>query len=254
MAKFFLKKYDFKSHPTQSQRIGIFWLSVILLVIAGAIIFIPHKAAKSVSEMDAMISDTTILAEKEQTAYQSRRQYIRSRRHKSENAGKASSWKTETTATTATTTYDTMRPARRQQLMVELNEADTISLQMLYGIGPTRARRIVEYREKLGGYREVRQLLEVYGISAELLGEIAPHLVIDTTDIRKIDINSVTIKQLIRHPYIEYNQARDIVRLRSKGIHFATADDLRAVPSMADTTLKRLLPYIEFGVTGDATE
>ena len=62
-----------------------------------------------------------------------------------------------------------------------------------------------------------------------------------------MDINSVELKQLIKHPYIEYYQARDIVRLRNKGVVFRTADDLRAVPSMADSTLERLLPYISFG-------
>ena len=62
-----------------------------------------------------------------------------------------------------------------------------------------------------------------------------------------MDINSVELKQLIKHPYIEYYQARDIVQLRNKGVVFRTADDLRAVPSMADSTLERLLPYISFG-------
>ena len=71
-------------------------------------------------------------------------------------------------------------------------------------------------------------------------------MTIDTTNIRHIDINTIELKQLIKHPYIEYYQARDIVNLRNSGVVFRNADDLRAVPSMADSTLDRLLPYITF--------
>ena len=142
--------------------------------------------------------------------------------------------------------FDSIVPARRQRLTVELNSADTLTLQLLHGIGPARARRIVEYRERLGGYRNVEQLLEVYGIDAGLLADMAPHLTVDTTAVNKMEINRLSLKQLLRHPYIEYYQARDIVRLRDKGIAITTADDLRAVPSMNDSTLRRLLPYVAF--------
>ena len=148
---------------------------------------------------------------------------------------------------TGTASYDDYKPAaRRQPLVVELNSADTTTLQLLHGIGPTYARRIVRYRERLGGFRKTGQLLEVYGITPELLSHIGPSLSLDTTAIRRIDINNVELKQLIKHPYIEYYQARDIVRLRQRGTVFRCADDLRAVPSMADSTLERLLPYIDF--------
>ena len=129
---------------------------------------------------------------------------------------------------------------------MELNGADTTTLQLLHGIGPVFARRIVRYRERLGGFTSTEQLLEVYGFTPELLAHIAPHLTLDSTTIRRIEINSIGLKELIKHPYIEYYQARDIVNLRNKGVRFSTAEDLRAVPSMADSTLARLLPYISF--------
>ena len=143
--------------------------------------------------------------------------------------------------------YGNQTPAvRRQPLVVELNNADTTTLQLLHGIGPAYARRIVRYRERLGGFIDVGQLLEVYGFTPELLAHIAPSLTLDTSSIRRIDINNIGLKQLIQHPYIEYYQARDIVNLRNRGVRFSSADDLRAVPSMADSTLARLLPYLSF--------
>ncbi len=118
---------------------------------------------------------------------------------------------------------------------------------LLHGIGPVYASRIVRYRERLGGFVDEAQLLEVYGITPELVEHIAPHLDFNSDSVRKMPINTIPLKQLIKHPYIEYYQARDIVRLRDRGVRFHNADDLRAVPSMTDSTLQRLLPYLDFG-------
>lgn len=117
---------------------------------------------------------------------------------------------------------------------------------LLHGIGPAYARRIVRYRERLGGFVDERQLLEVYGFTPELLDHIAPYIRVDTGAIVRMPVNSIPLKQLIKHPYIEYYQARDIIALREQGVRFHTADDLRAVPSIADSTLQHLLPYLDF--------
>lgn len=141
-------------------------------------------------------------------------------------------------------------PVRKQALRVELNGADTTALQLLHGIGPAYARRIVRYRERLGGFVADSQLLEVYGFTPALLDHLRPQLELDTAARRRIAINRVELKELARHPYVEYYQARDIVNLRAKGVIFSTEEDLRAVPSMADSTLRRLRPYLDFSIPG----
>ena len=112
----------------------------------------------------------------------------------------------------------------------------------------------MNYRSRLGGFIRTDQLLEVYGFTPDLLAHIAPCLTLDTSNITRISINSIPLKQLIRHPYIEYYQARDIVTLRNRGLRFHTPDDLRAVPSLADSTLQRLLPSLDFGDSSAETE
>ena len=130
-------------------------------------------------------------------------------------------------------------------MRVELNAADTTALMLLHGIGPAYAQRIVRYRERLGGFVDMSQLLEVYGFTPALLEHIAPYLLLDTLGIRKISVNNIGLKALARHPYVEYYQARDIVNLRAHGVVFETEEDLRAVPSMADSTLQRRRPYLD---------
>jgi hypothetical protein len=90
------------------------------------------------------------------------------------------------------------------------------------------------------------QLLEVYGFTPELLAHIAPHLTLDSTNRNRIAVNSVPLKQFIKHPYVDYYFARDLVNLRSRGMIFSTPDDLRTLPSCTDTLLAKLLPYLDF--------
>ncbi|MCQ2262308.1 MAG: helix-hairpin-helix domain-containing protein [Bacteroidales bacterium] len=139
-----------------------------------------------------------------------------------------------------------VKPATRKALMVELNSADTLTLQMLYGIGPAFAKRIVRYRERLGGFVSTEQLLEVYGLTEDRYRKLLPHIMVDQEAVSKIKINEVTLKQLVRHPYMEYYQARDLISLRDKGQRYHSTQDLLLAPTMDTVSLQRIAPYIDF--------
>ena len=130
--------------------------------------------------------------------------------------------------------------------MVELNSADTLTLQLLRGIGPTCARRIVRYRERLGGFCRVEQLREVYGMTEDRYRQLLPHVTLLTDSLRTIPVNRASVKELMRHPYVDAYLARDIIRYRDRGHPYRTADDLRLVATMDDSTLARLTPYLSF--------
>ena len=108
----------------------------------------------------------------------------------------------------------TTRRSAKTDEMVELNSADTTRLKMLRGIGSGYAKMIVSYREKLGGFYKAEQLLEVYKFSDETYQKIKNQLQVDTTLIRKIKVNTATVKELKAHPYISYYQALSIVENR----------------------------------------
>lgn len=230
-----------KTHrPLSSQVRGVLWISITLLILIAIRFFSSANHSDAPATDSLTDSATTFLLQKEDSAYAERRKtkyYSHSEYDKHE------------TYTPQAASEAPAPPVRRQPLTVELNSADSLTLQLLHGIGPSYARRIVRYRERLGGFTSTNQLLEVYGFTPELLAHIEPHLTLDRSTLRRIPINSIPLKELIRHPYIEYYQARDIVSLRNRGVVFHNADDLRAIPSMADTTLQRLLPYIDFADT-----
>ena len=102
---------------------------------------------------------------------------------------------------------------------IGINSADTTELKSLPGIGSFFARNIVEYREKLGGYVESSQLLEVYGFDSVRFACIFSYIKLDSVATRKVRVNHDDFKTILRHPYIEYDDVKKIVKYReSKGM------------------------------------
>jgi DNA uptake protein ComE-like DNA-binding protein len=132
----------------------------------------------------------------------------------------------------------------KKALSFELNTADSLDLVQLYNIGPVIARRILKYRSLLGGYVRKEQLREVYGIDSARYNDIAPHLTVDPSRITPIDINTADIDRLKRHPYLDYYQAKAIIRLREERGAYAGVRDILNIPIIDSETFTRIEPYL----------
>ncbi|HAJ99331.1 MAG TPA: hypothetical protein DCM62_04835 [Bacteroidales bacterium] len=135
------------------------------------------------------------------------------------------------------------RPAA-QNVMVNLNTADTLELITLRGIGPSFSRRIVNYRERLGGFHSTNQLLEVFGMDSTRLAGFKQNLLIDTTYIRRININNAEWTDLVRHPYIDRNIANSIIAIRRQHGAFTRADQIMKSHLITQEVFNKLAPYI----------
>lgn len=126
---------------------------------------------------------------------------------------------------------------------IVLNSADTLQLRKVPGIGSYFARKIVKYRERLGGYYRVQQLLEI-----ENFPETAIHFFIIPEDstLRKININRLSLSELQRHPYINFYQARDIVTYRRLHGRIESLQQLSLLRDFTPEAIERLLPYIDY--------
>ena len=129
--------------------------------------------------------------------------------------------------------------------MLEINEADSAELEALPGIGPVLASRIIKYRKLLGGFYAVTQLKEIYGMTEELWTRSSPHLIADSSGMKKLDINFLTVAELGRHPYIGFRQAKRVVKRRDTNGKFTRKEELSVFFS-ADS-LQRLFPYLSIG-------
>lgn len=128
---------------------------------------------------------------------------------------------------------------------IPINEADTADWKRVPGIGSGYAKRIVKYRDLLGGFASVEQLKEVYGFSEELFSEVKPYLKLDS-HIRKLAVNQLSIDQFRGHPYLNYKQAKIIVDLRQRRGKINSIKTLQMLDEFSEEDIRRLSPYLSF--------
>ncbi len=138
---------------------------------------------------------------------------------------------------------------RNSTLPIDINRADSATLLPLPGIGPVYAGRIVKYRNLLGGYVSLNQLTEVYGISPETLEMITDRIVMDTTSIIKLDLNRATFRELLRHPYLEYEDVKDLVNYRDYKGTIQSILELRENYILPDSVLQKVEPYFNYSIS-----
>lgn len=136
--------------------------------------------------------------------------------------------------------------AKYNSNVVDINAADTAALIALPGIGSKLAKRIVGFREKLGGFYSVNQMAEIYGLSDSVFQQIKPLLQCDAGVIQKININTAGIDDLKAHPYIKYQVGNAVIQYRLQHGNFLDMDDLKQVHLVTDDLLQKLSPYISY--------
>jgi competence protein ComEA len=135
----------------------------------------------------------------------------------------------------------------RQKPLLDINTCDSASLEALPGIGPVLSVRIIKYRNLLGGFAEVQQLKEVYGLPEETYDLVSGRIYADTAVIRKININTADYKQLIRMPYFEKYEVTAILKYRELKGRIGGMDDLIVNNLIAEEKAHKIKPYLEFG-------
>ncbi|MCF3109351.1 helix-hairpin-helix domain-containing protein [Niabella sp. CC-SYL272] len=131
---------------------------------------------------------------------------------------------------------------------IDINTADTTAYKALHGIGSRLAARIIQYREKLGGFYSISQVGETYGVPDSTFQKIKPFLVLNNTYLRKLNINSASYEALNAHPYISSKLAYLIVKQR-KAAPIAV-DDLPALVMLTNDVFEKLKPYIQVEAIG----
>ena len=209
---------------TKGERVAIIILAAVIFFIIAANFFIanrPSNVKNNLQNLDSIIALHEAAVEELKTTKQ--------------QDNKTTSEVTETPRCQVTKSYkETINNINKKvqqpkanslsskalvQKSVNLNSADTTELKSLPGIGSFFAKNIVDYKNKLGGFIEKEQLLEVYAFDTTRLSNIENFIIIDSIELRKININTDDFKTILRHPYIEYEDVKKIVNHReSKGM------------------------------------
>jgi DNA uptake protein ComE-like DNA-binding protein len=138
----------------------------------------------------------------------------------------------------------TRKPQVKKKLLIQLNTADSAELTKLYGIGPAFSSRIIKYRKLLGGFYSKNQLLEVYNFDSTRLKMIIDNISVKPEKIKKLNINKVEFKELLRHPYISYELTSQIFKLIKKQGQLNNIEQLKKIDLVNDSIFKKIVPYL----------
>ena len=129
----------------------------------------------------------------------------------------------------------------------DINFADSAMLDALPGIGGHLAKRILAFRDKLGGFASVEQVKETFGLPDSTFLKIKELLFIGNAVIKKFDINIASIDQMRSHPYFRYQIANSIVQYRMQHGPYSAISGLKNIMTLSDEIFKKIAPYVYVG-------
>jgi competence protein ComEA len=135
---------------------------------------------------------------------------------------------------------------RKKFQYIDINTADTSAWMNFPGIGSRLAFRIVQYREKLGGFHSPDQVSETWALPDSTFQKIRPWLQCSSGIFRKIRINTAGMEELRQHPYLRWQLANAIVQFREQHGLFHSATDLQKIILMTPLLISKIAPYLEY--------
>ncbi|MER0439832.1 helix-hairpin-helix domain-containing protein [Emticicia sp. W12TSBA100-4] len=132
----------------------------------------------------------------------------------------------------------------KQPVRFELNTGDTTDFMKIKGIGSGYAKRIIKFRDMLGGFVSTEQIKETYGLPPETIDELLKYGFVKN-GVKRLKVNQIGISEF-RHPYLKYYQAKAIIAYREQHGAFKNSEDLKQIKVLDEATIMKLLPYLEF--------
>lgn len=136
----------------------------------------------------------------------------------------------------------------KKPIQVDINLAGAEEWEKLYGIGPYFSKKILKFREALGGFSSVEQLAETYHLPDSTFQNIKPYLKISPIT-RKLNINQADLNELKAHPYINYKQAKGIINYRKQHGSFQGFEQFSKIGgALKESDFEKLKPYLNFQI------
>lgn len=144
--------------------------------------------------------------------------------------------------------YDKGKELRRddnRRKKIDINHATAEEFETLYGIGVYLAKRIVHFREKLGGFYAIEQVGETYGVEDSVFQGFKNQLMVKQGEVIQININRADFQQLDAHPYITKKLAQEIITLREKLGTIENLESLHSLKNWDNHSLEQVRPYLK---------
>lgn len=133
-----------------------------------------------------------------------------------------------------------------ENLIVEINAADTTELMKVKGVGRGYARGIVRFRQQTGGFARIEQLREMYGMTDQNYEKIKSSFTVNLNLIKKINVNTASVERLNAHPYLNFYESKAIYEYRRRKGKLSKIDELNNIDGLSSETISKIAPYLDF--------
>ncbi|WP_026704155.1 ComEA family DNA-binding protein [Flavobacterium soli] len=136
---------------------------------------------------------------------------------------------------------------KQKTVVMDINQATQEDLIKVYGIGPALSERILKEKSKFGSFMTMDQIQHIWGLSPEVIENLNKHFEIRSIpDVKKLQINTASIKELSEFPYFRYALAREIVIYRSMKGSIKSAEDLSKIKGFPVEKVSIIDKYLEY--------
>jgi len=142
------------------------------------------------------------------------------------------------------TPYEKKSYEKKAIASVDINSGDSSAFDALPGIGGGFSRRIINFRNKLGGFYKVEQVAETFGLPDSVFQKIKPLLKITGNNVKKINVNTAKEEELKAHPYIRWQLAKVITEYKKQHGDFKNLEDLKKIMVIDAETYNKISPYL----------
>ena len=234
----------------RGERIAVISLLTIIAIFMGISIFRPEIRLSKKEKVAFHNLDSLIALQEEAKKAEQEKALVLAQKTSNEPA--LSNKKQPSSRTHPTQSHTFEKPTSHEKKtnfesnpipILDINVADSTALVALPQIAEVMASRIHRYRNRLGGFVTMEQLFEVNGMSVERFEAIKPYLVLEQSEIVKINVNQDEFKTLLRHPYLEYEQVKAIVNHRERKGWIKGWKELESLVGEVNPLLERYVSY-----------
>ena len=146
------------------------------------------------------------------------------------------------------TSRDTRLFAKKSKYILtstDINLAVKEDLKTINGIGEKLSERIIKYRSKLQGFSTLNQLYEVWGLDTEVVDKLLlVFKVINLPNIKKINVNTVSFRELLKNPYLDYELCKKIFEYKDEVAELQDISELKNIIGFPLDLYDRIVLYL----------
>lgn len=140
-------------------------------------------------------------------------------------------------------------PKKEKEAIVvkDINQATAEDLIKIRGIGEAISQRILKEREKFGAFASMEQMQFIWGLSPEVIDYLNQYFKVgNISNLKKININTASLKELSAFPFFNYTIAREILIFRSMNGKITDVADLTKIKGLSIEKVSVIALYLEF--------